>query len=86
MNRDMSNTQSLKYQRFTPSGLNDKWIRKSEFVINIKLKDQGKTTKEGEKGKDGGNRRTEDESAEKGKLCGGGGGRLKLDCETRVEI
>ena len=41
--------------------------------------------KGGWEGKGWENWRTENESGEKGKLCGGGGG-LKLDCENRVEI
>ena len=31
MNSVRSNTLSLKYQLFTPSGLQDLWIRKFEF-------------------------------------------------------
>ena len=45
-----------------------------------------KDDKGGWKGKGWGNWRTEDESGEKGKLCGWRGGGLKLDCENRVEI
>ena len=31
------NNQSMKYQRFTPSGFNEIWIRKFEFVTKIQF-------------------------------------------------
>ena len=53
---------------------------------NIQLKDQGKTTKEGEKGKDGVTGELRMKVGKRGNYVVGGGGGLKLDCENRVEI
>ena len=49
---------------------------------NIQLKDQGKTTKEGEKGKDGVTGELRMKVGKRGNYVVGGGGGLKLDCEN----